>query len=1029
MNSSEWQKIEALLQAALDRPAEARDRFLDRTCEDPEQRREVDELLAAFEESPAFFEHPPWTSAQTLELLAGGRPPVAEIDGYTLGHELGQGGMGTVYHATSDHREPPVVAFKLVPAVFESPHHLSRLRRERRILSNLAHTNIARLFDGGQTAEGFHYLTLEYVEGFPIDVYCDRNELSIERRLELFREVCDAVHYAHQNLVVHRDIKPNNVLVTGGGVVKLLDFGIAKLLGDRLEATEDVTLGDHRPMTPNYASPEQISGEPVTTNSDVYSLGVLLFQLLTGSVPHHLRGRSVDTMEAVLESQDAVRPSSAIDREATADGAQPGIREHGIRCGLSDRQLKRRLEGDLDTIAEVALRHDPARRYGSADALAEDLERHLKGLPIQARPSSFWYQSSRMVKRHKLAAATVLAIFLVAVAVAIVMSWQASVIARERDRADLERIRANRTSDFLVDLFEIADPIDGVGTRLTAQDLADHGAVRIETTLDDQPEIQAALNDRIGRMYFHLGLYAKARFHLESAVRGKLELSEGHGLSESRRHLAMLDRREGRLDAAAEGLEEALASLHQQPNPQAGEIAITERELALVHGARGDYDMAEAMLEASLEPSRAAFGSRSLEVAESLSGLAWVNQSMSRYDRAQALLREALEIHTELLGEQHPKVAGTLNSLGRVMRQQGEPKAAQEALAQSLSIYESTLGPDHPVLAAPLTNLAIVHGMLGNLSEAEKIFQQALAIYSDTFDGPHVNIANTLSNLAVVADLRGQHAMAIEIYQDAGAMYGELFGPDSEFVGSVEYNLATLYLEDGELQLAEQHALRSRANIRGAFGEDHDRFADVLGTLAEIAYYRGEMETAGKLNDDAIRIFTKASEKHPNLPWALRRSSFVDMAVGRHDDARPKLKRALELRREDLGPLHPELLESELDWARWLLATGSGEQARDLLSEILERCAGADAEKRSDGDFISRLAGAHLLIAEAVHGADSTADSRRHLEQAVALLGEIPQPSLPARIDLARALRLLEKHQEAEQVVRRLRQQGLRIPA
>ena len=1037
MNRSQWQEIERLLQAALDRPEEARDRFLDRACDDPAQRREIDELLAAFDESPAFFEHPGWTSAQTLELLARARPPVAEIDGYTLRHELGQGGMGTVYYATSEERSPEVAAIKLVPAVLNSPRQLSRLRREQRILSNLAHANIARLLDGGRTAEGFHYLILEYVEGSPIDVYCDRNELSIERRLELFRDVCGAVHYAHQNLVVHRDIKPANVLVTEDGTVMLLDFGIAKLLGDA-GPTEEVTLDAQRPMTPNYASPEQISGGAVTTNSDIYSLGVLLFQLLTGSVPHHLQGRSVDTMEAVLERRKAVRPSAAVARQATADDTvAPEAREpnivapetHSIRCGLSDRLLKRRLEGDLDTIVEVALRRDPGRRYRSADALAEDLDRHLMGLPIQARPSSFWYQSSKIVKRHKLATAAVFSAFLLAVGVAVVMSWQASVIARERDRANLERVRASRTSDFLVDLFENADPYDGAGARLTAQDLADQASLRIRTDFDDQPEVKAALNDRIGRMYFHLGLYAKARPHLEAAVAERTKVGEEQGLSESLRHLALLDLSEGRHDAAERGLEQALAILRRAPLERQGEIAVAERERALVDFARGDYDVAEPRLEAALESLRQAFGPRSLEVADGLYGLAELHRALSRLDRAQALLREALEIHTELLGENHPRVAAVINVIGRVRRQQGDPKAAREAFSRALTILETSLGPTHPALGGPLGNLAIIRAVLGDYDGAEERFQRALAIYEKAFEGPHVKTAHVLSNLAVVADLKGHHELAIESYLNAGEFYRQLQGPDSETVAKVSYNLATLYLEDGELELSEEHALRAREGYQKALGDHHDRVGEALGTLGEIAYYRGQTGVAGEFLDRSIEILEKASERHPHLPWALRLSSLIDLEVGRPEAARAKLGRALDIRREAYDPLHIEVLESENDWARWLLSTGSALEARDLLLELLDRYRGAGGDKLADADFISRRAKTHLLLAEATRRAGPAGagkDAGRHLERAVELLSELTQPPLPARIDLAQALRELGKHREARQVMQRLQQQGAR---
>ena len=731
-------------------------------------------------------------------------------------------------------------------------------------------------------------------------------------------------------------------------------------------------------------------------------------------------------MEAVLEHEDFTRPSVAVERDASKVGDD----ESGIRCGLSSRLLTRRLEGDLDTIVEVALRRDPARRYGSADALAQDLDRHLQGLTIQARPSSFWYQLSKIVKRHKLTAAAILGIFLAAVGVAIAMSWQASVIARERDRADLERVRARQNLRFP------GWPIRGggsfrrrseCGSRLRIWPITE--PLESKTPSLTSPKIQAALNDRIGQMYLNLGFYAKARPHLETAVQERQKLDDAHGLTESFRHLARLDRSEGSYDAAARSLEQALAILRRAPIEQMGEIAVAERELAIIYGEHGDYDAAEALLEASLERLREAFGPRSLEVAESLAGLADMNRAMSHYRRARSLLQQALDIRTELQGENHPKVAEILNNLGRVMRQHGEPKAAGKAFSRAIAIYESTLRPDHPALAGPIANRGVVFGILGDYDQAEKFLERALTIHYATFEGPHMKIAGALSNLAIVADLRGRHEQAIESYMQAASIYRELYGPDNEHIAGVDSNLATLYLEDGELELAQQYALRSLESYRKILGESHDLVGNGLITLGETTFRRGDVDTAGELLEQAVEILEQASEQHPNLAWALRWSGLVDLATDRHAAAAPKLKRALEIRNEHFHPLHVEVLESELDWAEWLLLTGSVDSARDLLLELKKRCTAASDDKLADADFASRLAKTHLLLADVARRTEPPGDSKGHLKQTVALLSEISRPSLAARIDLAQGLRQLGKHQRAQQVMRRLRQQGLRPPS
>jgi serine/threonine-protein kinase len=517
-DAERWAEVDRLFAAALERPAAERDRFLEIACP-AELRPAVSRLLAADAASGGFLERP---VARLLGETASEAPaPGRRLGPYRLLREIGTGGMGTVYLAVRDDAQyERQVAVKVLRAGLADPAARHRFLAERQILARLEHPAIARLYDGGTTADGRPYLVMEWIDGLPLTGYCDQNRLSIEARLSLFLQVAAAVQHAHQNLLVHRDLKPGNILVTAEGEPRLIDFGIAKQLAPE-GGDGNLTRTGLRLLTPSYASPEQVRGEAITTASDVYSLGVLLYELLAGRSPYRVEPGLLHEVERAICEEEPERPSQALLRSPAAGPTAEAI---AAARGMRPAALRRRLAGDLDNVVLMALRKEPGRRYGSAAQLAADLERHLGDLPVLARPDTLAYRGRKFVQRHRAAVAAAGLSLLVLAGFVVSLAAQGRRLARERDKA-------RYALSFLVDVFEDADPHKTAGAALTAREILARGAARAAGELSRPPEVQAAALDAIGQLGLGLGQAAAGGLRRRFAgVRGEPRPSRGSAL-------------------------------------------------------------------------------------------------------------------------------------------------------------------------------------------------------------------------------------------------------------------------------------------------------------------------------------------------------------------------------------------------------------------------------------------------------------------------------------------------------------------
>jgi serine/threonine protein kinase/tetratricopeptide (TPR) repeat protein len=905
METSRWHRLEAIFDEAAALPAGKQADFLSRACgEDREMQREIESLLDADARAAEFLGLPSVGAAAPPPTLVGRR-----VGHYRVEAKLGEGGMSTVYLAVrADDAYQQKVALKVLGYGADRSDLAARFRAERQILASLDHPGIARLLDGGTIDDGRPYLVMEYIEGAPLDQYCDRHRLGLEARVDLVRQVCAAVQYAHQNLVVHRDIKPSNILVDAGGVPRLLDFGIAKLLqGTELPGTIEATMTGQQLMTPQYASPEQVEGGAITTATDVYSLGVLLYVLLTGRLPYRLPGTtSADALQRAVVEQDPERPSAAVGR-ATGEGsprpsegaAGEGPTQEALSAarGLRPPQLRRKLRGDLDNIVLMALRKEPERRYASVGLLSEDLRRYRQHLPVAAQPDTLRYRARKFVGRHKAGVAAAALGLAMILGLAATMTVQAFRLAHQRDEIRAERDKALKLTSLLEQVFAGSDPSEARGETLTAREVLDKGAARTLAGLEDQPETQAALALVIGRVYQSLGLKERAQPLLQQslALRHRLYGNSHLGVAESLLALATLDQ------------------------------------------DRGDFAAAEGGQRQALEILRRQLGEEDPEVADALQDLSATLIARAKYPEAESVLREALAIHRKAHGNVHESVAGDLSNLGSVLRRTGKLPEAEASQREALAICRKVFGPVHPKLARQVNNLAVVLIDEGHFAEAETLAREALGLTRKLYGAEHPDIALQLSNLSSLLQARGDSEGAIATAREALEMRRKLFGPDHEQVAMSLSNLGDFLQQKGDLAVARplfEEALRIQRKV---LGNEHPRSAVVLTHLAELSLVQGDLGKAESLAREAMEIRRKAlGEDHPDFGASLLTLGSIRMAVDRGDDAEELLRRGRATLTKALPAGHWRIAEAESRLGAGLAKRGKAVEAEPLLVDGYE---------------------------------------------------------------------------------------------
>lgn len=852
-DGARFRRLEALFHAALALPPEHRDDYLKAECaDDPSLRAEVAGLL----EADPHGEPGPATAlldkaSQQAVMDHAPLPQGAVLGAWRLIRELGSGGMGNVYLAErTDGVYRAYAALKMLSPWLRGSAFETRFALERQILSDLRHPAIASLLDGGVAADGTPYLVMEYVEGEPITQFGQTRALDIPQRLRLLLAVCQAVQHAHQNLVIHRDLKPGNILVAADGSPKLLDFGIAKLLLSVDAQRSDEAAEATRLLTPEYASPEQVRGEPVTTASDVYSLGVILYQLLVGQRPQ---------APGPDPSVPPPRPSSAV---LQRDPAAPPWNTPERRQTWS-----RELRGDLDTLVLTALAAEPQRRYATAQQLGDDIERYLHSQPLKARPDTLRYRARKFFRRHR--AGVALAAFALALIVgaAIALAVLAVRLRDERDRstaaqdrAEYQRRAAERVAQFLARLFDGANPNPTEGSAPSLRDVLDRGAQDVGEQLRDDPPVQARLLVLMANAYRQLGEYRKGIALAERAValRRAQNPQEPAELAESIDALGEL-RRTNADYAQAEQLHREALSLRREMVPaDPVQYGRSLNNLALTLYDAGRNDEALPLYEASLALRRRALGDSAPPVLSTLVNIGLLRRTLGDYALAEAAFREVLEQRLRTLGENHLATANVMTHLGRTLISRGRIDEAESLLRRALAVRRSVLREGSADVSISLYELAYALQQRGDLDKAETLLRESHAIDLHLYGPGHAETAQTLARLGNVLLARGQLESAEQALRDSLRIVERHLEPGHPRIAAAQSYLADVLVARGLPGHAEPLYQAALATQRSRLRAAHPEVGHSLLGLAQVALLRGDRVSAAARLDECEPVLRDA---------------------------------------------------------------------------------------------------------------------------------------------------------------------------
>ena len=828
---------------AADLPQPEQRAFLERRClPDAELLTAVAAMLEG-DRSASLLDHDvSHAAAQVLGGTSFPALPPEPFGPYRIQRVLGEGGMGVVYLGARDDLDS-VAAIKILRDAWLSPARRDRFASEQRTLAQLNHPSIAHLYDADTLGDGTPWFAMEYVEGVPLTTYCSEHALSIPERLRLLRQVCEAVQHAHQHLVVHRDLKPSNILVAPDGVVKLLDFGIAKQL-ESLDLAEDQTRTGLRLMTPAYAAPEQILGGRVGIHTDVYALGVVLYELLAGRLPFDLSNRTPGEVETAIVEQAPDRPSAAARQLGRARAA-------GKAAWV-----------DLDVLCLSAMHKEPGRRYQTVEALIRDVDHYLAGEPLEARPDKLSYRLGKFVRRNRTPVTA--AVLTLAAVIGLVVFYTVR-LTSARNSALAEAARAQRIQRFTLNLFEGGDKEAGPADSLRVVTLVDRG-LQEARTLTAEPTVQADVYGTLGSIYQKLGNLARADTLLRAALdrRRSLFSAGSSEVTESGVALGLLRVDQAKLEEAEQLIRGALEAGSRELPPGHPALARATFALGSVLQARGRYDDAIHTSEEAARLSASTDGKPTPELAAALSQLADDHFYAGHYELSDSVNLRVLRMYRELYGERHPLVAGILINLGASQFQRGKYADAERFDRDGLAIIEAFYGAAHRETAYALTQLGRAFVFEKKFEAGVAVLQKALAINERVFGPVHPAVASTLNELGNAAFYRRDLDASGRNFSRMVEIYRRVYGEKHHLFGIASSNLAGVYLEQGQPARAEQMYRQVVAIFTAAQGAEHVNTGIARIKLGRSILRQGRYAEAAAESLAGYEIVSKLSDPRVN---------------------------------------------------------------------------------------------------------------------------------------------------------------------
>lgn len=833
MGNLDWDQVERILDEALDLPEEQRTSFVHEACKhNPELKEEVELILSSIKESEGWLDDPTQFKqdffdeiSEDLEHYSGNKPLIGKrIGSYEVKEKIGQGGMGAVYLAERTEGDfKHQVAIKLIDSEKATRENLDRFKQEKRILASLNHPGIAQLFDGGVTEDNIPYIIMEYVNGIPITDYCQQKACPASEKIELFIQVLEAVRNAHENLIIHSDLKPDNILINEDGNVKILDFGISKLLqnkGDSASASEY----SGSALTPRYAAPEQVQDLNITTATDIYALGLVLYKLLTEVNAIDFEDRSKETIRSAILNDVIPAPSKKV----------------------IDPKQKRMLSGDLDAIILKAIQKEPEERYRSANDFISDLKKYLQDFPVSARPDTLSYRGTKFLKRHKGGSSLAFAALVIIVGLTFFYTRQ---IKEERNQAQIEAEKSQEITSFVIGLLEENYPENSQGDTVTVRQILDKSVLEIES-INKSPDIKAKMQQVIGHAYNSVGEPHKAKPLLTKAI-GILESEhiQNTDLAHTYNVAGIIYRDLGKLDSSQTYLEKSVSTFRSLSRRQVPEYPKALKNLAYVLRLRSDYEGALKCLEEALKIEQQIYGSDNINIAETIYILASVNRYMGNYEQALKYQNQSLDMVQANTDGPHPGIIANLSNIAVLNNILENKEVAKSSYKKALNMAYDLYGPTHPEIATISANLSSIYTYEGKFDSAKMLSERALEVSKKSVGTDHPRYGNYLTNYARMFFYKGDYRKADSIYTKAFQIFQHHYSPGHPEIASALQNMAEVAIAENELERASDLLERALTIRRTNFENKHPQLQDNISVLVDVYRDLGMTHQADSLSE------------------------------------------------------------------------------------------------------------------------------------------------------------------------------------